>query len=184
MLSSGVGSVQFLWGGVVKDWQTELHWTGFFASIMKCIFIFPSVSFQMIELELQFKSSNQLHSTCSVKPSVAEMTPWSHTKLNWRCWHRYLRWTDCSVLKYTDTKHRHRHLKQDNIQPASTCFCLSTSSAFIKSMNHTEPLKKQKFPKRYHSGGSVSSAEGSCQHHSPAVSHHCEADTAHQPLWW
>lgn len=42
---------------------------------------------------------------------------------------------------------------RDNIQAVNTCSSISTSLLFIKSMNHTEHLKKQKFPKWYYSGG-------------------------------
>lgn len=47
-------------------------------------------------------------------------------------------------------------IRQDHVQATNTCLCFSTSSVVIENMNHIELMKKQKFPKWYHSGGSVS----------------------------
>lgn len=50
--------------------------------------------------------------------------------------------------------------EKDNIQAPNTCFSVSTSSLFVKSMNHLDGLKKAEVPKMVSQWWSVSSRKG------------------------
>lgn len=108
MFSSGVGSVQFLWGGVLKGhWQTasclidlKLRWqlTGFFACILGRHLSEQLYIYQNRWIITAHKCSNQLHFTWSVKPTAAiKITPQTQIILSYS-WHSYLRLTEHTDL--------------------------------------------------------------------------------------
>lgn len=106
-----------------------------------------------------FKSIT-LHLPCKINYSH-----WNkeHEPISSLCgWHRNLTPTDHTGLNYLFPF-------TDNVQASNTCCRVFTSSAFIKSMNHIEHLKKQKCPKWYCSGRLwAHMGGGDCQHTSLA----------------
>lgn len=128
--------------------------------------------------------STAIHLRC--KTTAAEITPWIQITLSCtsRCWHRYLRLTDhcCSKICVPIYRHKHGHLKRDSVKATNTCFCLLTSSAFIKSMIHIE-LKKSRSSQNGMTVGVCELSGGCCQHHSPAFPITVWLKAAHQLLW-